>query len=284
MQEIEFTISTVEIAEMLDNTPHKDILKKLEGRTQKNGKHIKGYIEILNEHQMVPVDFFIPSTYRDSSGKENKCYKVTKKGCEFLANKFNGEKGVLFTARYINRFHEMQDMITGKAAGQEPEIPWFMKKLDEYGYIMLFRDFETITGISLDWDMPFWKAHHEVMNSRPPLLWNGWHWHTRVNKEEFREKYGFDYGDGKCMKYFYPCGVRKALQLCKEDKKLKLEQSAYEMITEGLKVIQPHKKKELEQNKTDIQIIARKEQKDRSSDKPIKISITIGNEIITEIR
>ena len=86
------------------------------------------------------------------------------------------------------------------------------------------------------------------------------------------------------MKYFYPCGVRKALQLCKEDKKLKLEQSAYEMITEGLKVIQPHKKKELEQNKTDIQIIARKEQKDRSSDKPIKISITIGNEIITEMQ
>lgn len=34
------------------------ILRKLEGRTGK-GKHIKGYIEILDEHQMEPVEFFI---------------------------------------------------------------------------------------------------------------------------------------------------------------------------------------------------------------------------------
>lgn len=119
MQEIEFTISTVEIAEMLDNTPHKDILKKLEGRTGKDGEHIKGYIEILTDNNFVVSDFFIPSTYRDSSGKENKCYKVTKKGCEFLANKFTGEKGVRFTARYINRFHEMENMLSETA---KPEI------------------------------------------------------------------------------------------------------------------------------------------------------------------
>lgn len=116
MKNIEFTLNTVEIAEMLDNTPHKDILKKLEGRTDKNGKHTKGYIEILTERQMSPSEFFIPSTYKDSSGKENKCYLITKKGCEFLANKFTGEKGVLFTARYINRFHEMEDEIQKKTA------------------------------------------------------------------------------------------------------------------------------------------------------------------------
>jgi hypothetical protein len=34
------------------------ILRKLEGRTGK-WKHIKGYIEILDEHQMEPVEFFI---------------------------------------------------------------------------------------------------------------------------------------------------------------------------------------------------------------------------------
>lgn len=119
MQEIEFTISTVEIAKMLDNTPHKDILKKLEGRTGKDGKHIKGYIEILNENQMVPVDFFQKSTYKDAKGEERPCYKVTKKGCEFLANKFTGEKGVRFTARYINRFHEMENKLNEIA---KPEI------------------------------------------------------------------------------------------------------------------------------------------------------------------
>jgi hypothetical protein len=58
MQDIEFTISTVEIAQMLENMPHKMLLRKLEGRTGKDGEHIKGYIEILNENQMVPIDFF----------------------------------------------------------------------------------------------------------------------------------------------------------------------------------------------------------------------------------
>lgn len=118
MQKIDFMLNTIEIAEMMEMA-HWGLLRKLEGRTQKNGKHIKGYIEILTERQMSPSDFFIPSTYKDSSGKENKCYKVTKKGCEFLANKFTGEKGVLFTARYINRFHEMENEIQKKA---EPAI------------------------------------------------------------------------------------------------------------------------------------------------------------------
>ena len=272
MQKIEQTLSSIEVAEMVEKEHHKLL------------RDLRRYEEQFTEAKIGLSDFFLKSEYKDSTGRTLPCYRITKKGCEFIAHKLTGTKGTIFTARYINRFHEMQDMITGKAAGQEPEIPWFMKKLDEHGYIMLFRDFEAITGISLDWDKPFWKAHHEVINSRYPLYWNGWAWYSTVNREEFMKEYGFDYGDGKCMKYFYPCGVRKALQLCKEDKKLKLEQSAYEMITEGLKVIQPHKKKELEQNKTDIQIIARKEQKDRSSDKPSKISITIGNEIITEIR
>ncbi len=63
--------------------------------------------------------FFIPATYKDDRGREQKCYKVTKKGCEFLANKFTGEKGVMFTARYINRFHEMENKLSEMA---KPEI------------------------------------------------------------------------------------------------------------------------------------------------------------------
>lgn len=81
--------------------PHSDLLKKLEGR-----KDRKGYIQIMTEGQMSVSDYFIPSTYKDASGKENKCYAVTKLGCDFLANKSTGEKGVLFTARYVKRFYE----------------------------------------------------------------------------------------------------------------------------------------------------------------------------------
>lgn len=39
------------------------------------------------------------------------CYNVTKKGCEFIAHKLTGIKGTEFTAKYINRFHDMEDTI-----------------------------------------------------------------------------------------------------------------------------------------------------------------------------
>ena len=93
------TITTLEIAEMM-GMRHQKIIEKLDG--SKDGK-TKGIIPILTEHDFVLSDYFISSTYKDASGKENKCYLVTKLGCDFLANKFTGEKGVLFTARYVKR-------------------------------------------------------------------------------------------------------------------------------------------------------------------------------------
>ena len=83
--------------------PHSDLLKKLEGR-----KDRKGYIQILNEGQMSVVDYFKKSTYVDTKGEERPCYEVTRLGCDFLANKSTGEKGVLFTARYVKKFYDME--------------------------------------------------------------------------------------------------------------------------------------------------------------------------------
>jgi len=97
------TITTLEIADMME-VSHADILKKLEGR-----KDRKGYIQIISEGQMSVADYFVKSVYIDVQGKERPCYEVTKLGCDFLANKFTGEKGVLFTARYVKRFHEMEN-------------------------------------------------------------------------------------------------------------------------------------------------------------------------------
>lgn len=97
------TITTLEIADMME-VSHADILKKLEGR-----KDRKGYIQIISEGQMSVADYFVKSVYIDVQGKERPCYEVTKLGCDFLANKFTGEKGVLFTARYVKRFREMEN-------------------------------------------------------------------------------------------------------------------------------------------------------------------------------
>ena len=109
MNQIEQTITTLEIAEMM-GMRHDRVLRKLEGQDVR-GKHTEGIIEILTHHNLGASDYFIPSTYKDESGKENKCYKVTKLGCDFLANKFNGEKGIVFTARYVKRFADMEKAI-----------------------------------------------------------------------------------------------------------------------------------------------------------------------------
>ena len=121
MKEIEQTITTLEIANMI-GMRHSSILRKLEGQEQK-GKHIPGIVEILTQHNLVPSDYFLKSTYSDVSGKENTCYKVTRLGCDFLANKFSGEKGIIFTAKYVKRFHEMEEAIKAKERATIPESP-----------------------------------------------------------------------------------------------------------------------------------------------------------------
>lgn len=111
------TITTLEIAEMMEIN-HWEVMRKLEGRVS-SGKKTKGYIEVLTDNQMVVSDYFAESTYKDASGKENKCYLVTKLGCDFLANKFTGEKGILFTAKYVKRFRDMEEIVQRKLSQQD---------------------------------------------------------------------------------------------------------------------------------------------------------------------
>jgi hypothetical protein len=53
-------------------------------------------------------DFFVGSSYLDSTGRELPCYLLSKMGCEMVANKLTGEKGILFTAAYVAKFNEME--------------------------------------------------------------------------------------------------------------------------------------------------------------------------------
>ncbi|MGO0884826.1 Rha family transcriptional regulator [Clostridioides difficile] len=99
------TITTLEIAEMLEIN-HWEVLRKLEG-TEK----IKGIIDILGSNNFVVTDYFIKTKYLSVQNKEMPCYNVTKLGCDFLANKFTGEKGIIFTARYVKRFNEMEQIL-----------------------------------------------------------------------------------------------------------------------------------------------------------------------------
>jgi phage regulator Rha-like protein len=66
--------------------------------------------------------YFIPSTY-SSGTREYKCYLVTKMGCELLGNKQQGEKGILFTAKYVERFNQME-----QALNNQPKLPQTYKE------------------------------------------------------------------------------------------------------------------------------------------------------------
>lgn len=76
-----------------------------------------GLVKNSNERNFAPVDFFIPGTYKDGKGETRPCYFLTKKGCDMVANKMTGEKGVLFTAAYVSAFEKMRQRI------QFPALP-----------------------------------------------------------------------------------------------------------------------------------------------------------------
>lgn len=92
--------------------------REVAGMVEKNHGHllrdIRTYEEYLANPNLDSLDFFIPNTYTDNKGKERSIYQITKKGCEFIAHKLTGQKGAIFTATYINRFHELEKEV-GKA-------------------------------------------------------------------------------------------------------------------------------------------------------------------------
>lgn len=202
MKEIEQTIDSKEVAEMVGKDHHKLL------------RDIRRYEEQFNESNIGLVEFFQESTYVDGKGETRPCYKITKKGCEFIAHKLTGTKGTAFTARYINRFHEMEEMLSEskeKTTKQYPQKAWYIRKFRGRD-IVLFRDFETLTGINPAGNYTSTKRANGLMIGSD---WNGWGW--KCDNKEFKKMYGFDYGNDSCMCYLYMSGFRRALQIVKEE-------------------------------------------------------------------
>lgn len=99
MKQIEQTISSIEVAEMVGKAHNKLM------------RDIRDYIEQLAQSKIGHGEFFRESSYKDANNQTRPCYNVTKKGCEFIAHKLTGVKGTEFTAKYINRFHDIEDAI-----------------------------------------------------------------------------------------------------------------------------------------------------------------------------
>ncbi|MEV3700237.1 Rha family transcriptional regulator, partial [Paenibacillus larvae] len=93
-------VDSREVAEMT-NARHSDLLERIEG-----------YIKHLENGNFRSQDFFIQGSYKVvGNNKVYKCYLLTRKGCDMVANKMTGEKGVLFTAAYVSKFEEMENQL-----------------------------------------------------------------------------------------------------------------------------------------------------------------------------
>lgn len=101
---VEYVVDSREVAEMLGKE-HPKLLRD-----------IKVYMEYLEKSNFGLCDFFIESSYTDSNNRQRPCYLLTKQGCEMVANKMTGKKGILFTATYVQAFNDMEQQLRGNVS------------------------------------------------------------------------------------------------------------------------------------------------------------------------
>lgn len=72
-------------------------------------RDIDNHVEVISQNPNLDADdYYIESSYQAGTGKSYRCYLLTKLGCEMIANKLTGEKGILFTAFYVKHFNQME--------------------------------------------------------------------------------------------------------------------------------------------------------------------------------
>ena len=86
-------------------------------------RDIQGYVDVLRESNFGFSDFFTKSGYKvEDNNKTYPCFLLTRKGCDMVANKMTGEKGVLFTAAYVTKFEEMEKELTAPMQSLSPQL------------------------------------------------------------------------------------------------------------------------------------------------------------------
>lgn len=104
------TIESREVAEMVGKS-HKNLLQDI--------RNYIGHMEDA-ELKVQPGEFFIESTYKDANNQDRPCFLITKQGCEMVANKLTGSKGTIFTAKYVQRFNEMEQQTVHSYMIEDP--------------------------------------------------------------------------------------------------------------------------------------------------------------------
>lgn len=131
------TLDSREVAKMLPKR-HDNLVRDI--------KNYSGYLKEAAERKIALSEFWQESSYKDITGRTLKRYLITKKGCEFIAHKMTGKKGALFTATYINRFHEMEEALTHP----KPAVPATVmnRRTWNRNIVMTSMQLQQLTGIN----------------------------------------------------------------------------------------------------------------------------------------
>lgn len=78
------TLDSREVAEMME-LKHGKLIRKIDGINKD-----------FTETKIGLSKYWVETTYKDTSGKSNRNFQITKRGCEFLAHKTTGTNGELY--------------------------------------------------------------------------------------------------------------------------------------------------------------------------------------------
>ena len=177
-------ISSVDVAKRLERK-HEDILDQIKGR----GKTV-GIIPSLLAGNFPVSDFFIESTYTTEDGRTGvKCYLCTNLGCQLIANKQQGAKGIQYTAWYVKRFNEMENMLRQQQqnayirANQKLQLEYdeekdYANKLDDYINMQEER-IQELESRNL-----VLESYTEFVNNQPTKYTTGKKLHLSNNKDK----------------------------------------------------------------------------------------------------
>lgn len=163
----EQTITSLEVAEMVEKQ-HNELLKD-----------IRRYIKQLNEGEIPHVEFFKESSYVDEKGQARPCFDVSRKGCEYIANKLTGVKGAVFTAKFINRFHDMENyikqtdrrlLVSFKEQVQSLEAVAEMLRMNEASKLLMLKNFYKQYNIPTEFIPKYEHNGNRQMKSLSALL------------------------------------------------------------------------------------------------------------------
>ncbi|SDB96896.1 phage antirepressor KilAC domain-containing protein [Shouchella lonarensis] len=104
-QDGQLLVDSRDVAEMVDKKHHNLL------------RDIDKYVEVLTDSTELKIDFsefFIEDSYQDKTGRTLPCYLLTREGCDMVANKLTGKKGIEFTAAYVIKFKEMEKQLKAR--------------------------------------------------------------------------------------------------------------------------------------------------------------------------